>query len=324
MKVLFFSGNSFEGKVGREYQNMRTEFAWMNALDAYHYNTTNLNKLNKEKFDVAIIIVPKKNDTTGDWVKVRKVLTVANIKKWQKQGKIAIMQEGPHWQFQDYTVEEQFWHRNLLITVDTIFAHNEKDKSYFEALTNNTCFTMPSVMILDSVYTAPITKKVDKVIIGGNFCRWYGGYDSYRVAEEFDVPMFAPSMGRKQDDENILPLQHLPYMNWTQWIYNLATFKYAVHLMPTFAAGTFAMNCAFLGIPCIGYNYIDTQRELHPELSVDEGDLKSAVKMAIRLKEDESFYNDCAHKTQELFGKTTSEQEYKKYMESVLNEINSN
>ena len=45
MKVLFFSGNSFEGKVGREYQNMRTEFAWMNALDAYHYNTTNLNKL---------------------------------------------------------------------------------------------------------------------------------------------------------------------------------------------------------------------------------------------------------------------------------------
>ena len=63
MKVLFFSGNSFEGKVGREYQNMRTEFAWMNALDAYHYNTTNLNKLNKEKFDVAIIIVPKKNNS---------------------------------------------------------------------------------------------------------------------------------------------------------------------------------------------------------------------------------------------------------------------
>ena len=56
---------------------MRTEFAWMNALDAYHYNTTNLNKLNKEKFDVAIIIVPKKNDTTGHWAKVREVLTKA-------------------------------------------------------------------------------------------------------------------------------------------------------------------------------------------------------------------------------------------------------
>ena len=324
MKILFFSGNDFKGKVGRDYQNMRTEFAWMNALDAYHYNTTMLNRLNKESFDLAIIIVPKKSDKTGAWKKIREILTVANIKKWQKKGKIAIMQEGPHWQFQDYRVEEQFWHRNLLITVDTIFAHNEKDKSYFEALTNNKCYTMPTVMILDTVYTAPLTKKVDKVIIGGNFCRWYGGYDSYRVAEELDVPMFAPSMGRKRDDENILPLQHLPYMNWTQWIYNLATFKYAVHLMPTFAAGTFAMNCGFLGIPCIGYDYIDTQRDLHPQLSVAEGDLSAAVQMAKRLKEDENFYNECAHQCQELFGKKMSEQQYKKYMEDVLNEINSN
>ena len=37
------------------------------------------------------------------------------------------MQEGPHWYFQDYTMEEQIWWYNTLTEFDMLFAHNDKD-----------------------------------------------------------------------------------------------------------------------------------------------------------------------------------------------------
>jgi len=39
--------------------------------------------------------------------------------------------------------------------------------------------------------------------------------------------------------------------------------------MLTIAAGTFSLNCAYFGIPCIGNEKVDTQRLCFPELSVD-------------------------------------------------------
>ena len=59
--------------------------------------------------------------------------------------------------------------------------------------------------------------------------------------------------------------------------------------MRTSAAGTFALNCARLGIPCIGYNDIDTQNTCFPLLSVNNGDVHSAKKLARRLVDDIEF-----------------------------------
>jgi hypothetical protein len=84
----------------------------------------------------------------------------------------------------------------------------------------------------------------------------------------------------------------------------LSTFKYAVHLMPTVAAGTFSLNCAYFGIPCIGNNKVDTQRLCHPELSVDVNDVEAARKLAIRLRDDSAFYDMCSK---------TALENYKKY-----------
>jgi hypothetical protein len=64
--------------------------------------------------------------------------------------------------------------------------------------------------------------------------------------------------------------------------------------MRTHAAGTFALNCAYLGIPCIGYKGLDTQETLHPELSVNIGDIEKANQLAIKLRDDKEFYNYCS------------------------------
>ena len=135
----------------------------------------------------------------------------------------------------------------------------------------------------------------DATIIGGNFVSWYGGFDSYIVAREIGDPIYAPSMGRKQKQEDAIEdIHYMAYMSWREWISALSQFNIGVHLMRTHAAGTFAMNCAFHSIPCIGYRGLDTQENCHPNLTVDVGDLETAVKLAKRLKSDVGFYDACS------------------------------
>jgi hypothetical protein len=99
-------------------------------------------------------------------------------------------------------------------------------------------------------------------------------------------------------------INHLPRVMWTDWMEQLSSFKYAVHLMPTVAAGTFSLNCAYFGIPCIGNEKVDTQRLCHPDLAVDVEDVEKAVMLAERLRDDKEFYQKCS---------TTSKENYKKY-----------
>ena len=140
-----------------------------------------------------------------------------------------------------------------------------------------------------------IINQIKNIIIGGNFCSWYGGFDSYVVAQEADCPIYIPSMGRKIEGEEQMPnLNHLPYMNWVEWIKTLNNFKYGIHLMRTHPAGTFALNCAYLGIPCIGYEGLDTQEKCHPNLTIKLGDLAMAKEKIIQLKLYKDYYKECS------------------------------
>ena len=276
MKIAFFTEMGFIGKISRTHENMRTEFAWMVALDADHFP---IGHIPTDKYDLGIVIIPKKNPG----------FDIESMRGFSE--KIAVMQEGPNWNWQDYTLDKQVWYYNTLCSADIIFTHNELDRKYYKGLCNhNDVRVMSSLMIHDAVGKLASETRKD-VIIGGNFVSWYGGFDSMIIAKELsrDGNVYAPSMGRKQDLEEQL-VTHLPYMNWKQWIHELNKFKFGVHLMRTHAAGTFALNCAYLGIPCIGYKGLDTQEILHPETTVEIGDLDSARKIAENLRNNEEFY----------------------------------
>jgi len=276
MKIAFFTEMSFMGKISRTHENMRTEFAWMVALDADHFP---IGHIPIDNYDLSIIIIPKKNPG----------FDIESMRGFSK--KIAVMQEGPNWNWQDYTLDKQVWYYNTCCSADVIYTHNELDCKYYKGLCNHSDVrVMPSLMIEDAVGKLDTEERKD-VIIGGNFVSWYGGFDSMIIAKELsnNGNVYAPSMGRKQDLEEQL-VTHLPYMNWKQWIHQLNKFKFGVHLMRTHAAGTFALNCAYLGIPCIGYQGLDTQVILHPETTVEIGDLDSARKIAENLRNDKEFY----------------------------------
>jgi hypothetical protein len=298
MKVAFFTEMGFNGKIPRNHSNMRTEFAWMVALNADHYN---LNQTPKEEYDLGIIITPK---NTPDNVEM------STIKRFCD--KVGIMQEGPFWYFQDYDLSKQITYFNNLMDADIIFAHNQVDVEYFKGLTNhNNIKLLPSLMIEDPIKNITPLNERSGVMVGGNFKSWYGGFDSFMLASSITNEIYSPQMGRRSDGEEQLGITQLPYLEWNEWISELSKRKIGVHMMRTHAAGTFALNCSYLGIPCIGYKGLDTQRILHPELSVDDGDLKTARKLLKRLDTDKEFHTLCSNTTLKNYKEFYHESKFK-------------
>ena len=308
MNICFISENGHNGKLPRNFPNCRTEFAFQIALNADHLNikgllTGNVPYPSKIIYDLAIIILPKKLELYDI------TLLYSTISSFSS--KIAIMQEGPHWYYQDYNYSNQINYFNFLKSVDFILCHNKSDISYFEGMFNKPTFNLQSLMITDTIVPTTETKiNSGYPIIGGSFTSWYSGIDSYMVARNFEKPIYIPSMGRKIENEEQFPdLHHLPYMMWKDWMNTLSQFNVGIHLMRTHAAGTFSLNCAYYGIPCIGYKGLDTQETLFPDLSINIGDIKEANKLALQLKNDSEFYNMISKKSIQLY--------YKHYCEKI-------
>lgn len=300
-KITFITEAQWFGKVLPDNSNMRTEISWMYALNAEHVPLQHCLKVKDQ--DHVFLILPKGelslnmvgvriNDQINPWTKILGSNFIDILKS--NNGKVHYIQEGPTWLFNDYEIVDQFNFYNNLAKCDSIFAHNDFDTKFYKGLfPNKEINVIPSLLIEDQLKDI-VPSPEEKVIIGGNFARWYGGFQSYLVADELGVEKWTQESHAKRENEDQIPdLNHLPRLEWLDWMKGLSHFKYAVHLMPTIAAGTFSLNCAYFGIPCIGNAKVDTQRLCHPLLSVDVEDVESARKLAIALK-DPSFYKECS------------------------------
>jgi hypothetical protein len=308
MKNVFLTEMPFEGKIPNTFTNMRVEFAWMTISDALHVNIWNYKSV--VGFDNVYIIIPKgkfnlsvEGSEIANFVNpVSSLLEQPFIEELkEKNSRIIVVQEGPAEIFNDWGVVEQFNWYTRVSQADAIMCHNQVDKSFYEGLFPHLPVSVIFTKLIDTLIHTITPEPQDKTIIGGNFSRWYGGFQSYVVASEFDNPIWVQSShSRRPNEDSVTNLQHLPRLEWIDWMKELSKFKYAVHLMPTVAAGTFSLNCAYFGIPCIGNRLVDTQRVCFPELSVDVQNVRHARELAIRLKEDSSFYEVCSNRAKEM------------------------
>jgi hypothetical protein len=149
------------------------------------------------------------------------------------------------------------------------------------------------------------------IMIGGNMVSWYGGFDSFMLASSVTDEVYQPKMGRALPNEEQLGINQLPYLQWNDWVKELNKRKMGIHMMRTHAAGTFALNCSYVGIPCVGYEELDTQRILHPNLSVENGDLEKARELVNKLWNDLDFYKENCILTQQLYKERYSEKVFK-------------
>lgn len=328
MRIAFLTEMGFVGKVPANHPNMRTEFAWMHALDADHYNI-HMFDTNLKGYDHVFIIFPKGktflNSEGSVLVKgvnpVSELLRKPLVQKIKDSGNgnVHYVQEGPHWWWNDYEVADQIYFYNFLGSCDSIFTHNTTDVAYYKGLFPNKSIRPIGTLMIDTLIKDIVPVKEHKAIIGGNFARWYGGFESYMVADNFDCEIWAQtSHAMRIGEDSVDGIKHLPRMMWNDWMKSLSKFKYAVHLMPTVAAGTFALNCAYFGIPCIGNEDVDTQLLCHPSLSVEVHDIAMARDLAIRLRDDEDFYNQCSELAREKYQQFYSVESWKKRMENYL------
>ena len=303
MKVAFLTEMGFNGTIPSNHPNMRTEFSWIHALNAVHYPLADYESVSN--YDVVFIIFPKgKLFLSAEGSKIADGVNPASfhldkplVQTLKRENTLVYyIQEGPHWWWNDYEVVDQIRFYNFLGSTDGIFAHNESDVDYYKGLfPAKKVEFIRSLMIEELIKDiAPITE--GKVLIGGNFARWYGGFESYMVASEFDVPIWGQESHAKRINEGGLDnMNHFPRMSWVDWMSEVSKFRYGVHLMPTVAAGTFSLNCGYFGIPVIGNEKVDTQRLIHPFTSIDVGNVKKARELANRLKTDTEFYEVCSN-----------------------------
>ena len=312
MKIGFFSEAGYEGKVPRNHPNMRTDVAWVCALDATHHPIPTLQNLPNNLYDVGIMIIPKKRERLLNYPLLEQYRRVCK--------KVTVMQESYYNYWQDSEIAEQIWYFNFITEMDLIFCHNDVDLSYYSGLTNVRTELLPSLMITDG-----IVRRADKlvdhyndiestfshiqrdIIIGGNWVRDYGGFDSYQVGLEINDDITAVTTGRMKPEEEQV-MKHLPWMLWKEWINTLSNFKYGIQL-GTAAAGTFNLNCSVHGIPCIAYSNSNTQNILHPLTTVELGDMDKAKHIAKKLKNDK-FYNLCSDTTLKRYDLYYSESKF--------------
>ena len=316
IKVGYFTEGGWEGKIQKDSnywdKNMRTDAAWICTLGATHHPILKLNTLPDKFYDIGVVVIPKELDSYINYPIARELKRVCK--------KIGFMQEGSSWYFQSLDIRKQMWFYSIMELVDFVWCHNDIDKEYYEGLLEKPTYINPTLMLEDES-DIPTPDKEDKVIIGGNFVRWYGGFNSYMMALYYDLPIWAPSMGRKNPDEDTLEgLNHLPYLEFRKWIYELAKFKYAIHLIPNTIGGTFSLNCAYLGIPCIGNIHSNTQKLCFPELSIEPHDLKKCKILVNNLK-DKDFYDGIVEKSKKNYHNNFSEHIYIRHMQKVLEEI---
>lgn len=310
MKIAFFTEGGYQGKVPKNNPNMRTDMAWVHALDADHYPIYLIEQLPSNSYDLGIAILPKIKDKIRQLDIAKEMNRICNVS--------SVMQESNYFMWQDESVEDQIWYLNTLSGVDFMFTHNNIDKEYYSGLLNKPCEKLPSVMITDYVKTS--NEKIDAVAIGGNLVAAYRGIDSYMVARELDLPIYAITSGRKKLNEEALGINHIPWTTWLGWMEQLSQFKYGVQF-GIGGAGSFNLNCAYLGIPCIGLKELESQNLCFPDLSIGDVDLKKGKELILKLKNDQDFYNHCSVVAQENYTKyfavdkfyTTVKNIYKKY-----------
>ena len=311
MRIGFFSEAGYEGKVPRNYDNMRTDVAWVCALDATHHPIAKLRSLPDNLYDVGVMILPKNRKPLLDWFPNSVLKEYRRVCK-----KVTIMQESYYNYWQDSPIAEQIWYFNFITEMDLIFCHNDIDLLYYNGLTNVRTELLPSVMITDNIVRR--NEWGDGVIIGGNWVWAYGGFDSYQVGLELTDDITAVTTGRMKPEEEQV-LKHLPWMMWGEWIKTLSQFNVGIQL-GTASAGTFNLNCSFHGIPCIGYSNVNTQDILHPLTTVEVGDIDNAKHIARKLK-DEKFYNLCSETTMKRYETFYTEEIFVKSVKEIMKTI---
>jgi len=298
----------FEGLFPVDYPNLRVLETQLLFLDAYHLPIHKI-LTSDQKYKGDLLFNIGKGGFEKPYIKFlyeNYNNTVEQLKS--KFNKIYIYQDGEIGWWNQVDVKLQVWWYNQLQSFDGILVPNSTDISFYKGLyPNKDIRVIRSVMTDEGLDSTKFKPKENRTIITGPLTREYNGLSQLLLAHNLDMPIDIPPMGESRmpkdswDMATNLGVNYLKYMSWTEWMYNLNRYKIGYMLSTATASGSFALNCAYLGIPCIGDKRADTQSILFPDLAVDVFDNQKALELTLKLKNDLVFYNEVSTKAKELY-----------------------
>ena len=299
-----------EGKFPVDYPYLRVLETQLLFLDAYHLPINKIINSN-QTYDGDLLYNIGKGGFDKPYIKYL-YESCNNIVEHLKSKfpKVYIYQDGEIGWWNQVDVKLQVWWYNQLQAADGIFVPNSDDIPFYEGIfPNSDVKVIRSVMTDEGLDPSQFLPKEDRIIINGPLTMEYNGFSQIILAHNTGMEIDVPPMGESKmpkdswDMASNLGINYLQYMTWDKWMYNLSRYKIGYMLMPAMASGSFALNCAYLGIPCIGWGKADTQKLLFPDLSIDLFDNKRALELTLKLINDNDFYNEVSYKAKEIYAK---------------------
>ena len=298
----------FEGYFPVNYPNLRVLETQLLYLEAYHlpiqkifnegktYKGSLLYNIGKGGFEKPYI-----SDLYHNYHNVVSLLQ-------EKFDEVYIYQDGEIGWWNQVDTRLQAWWYNQLRAANGILVPNSTDIPFYKGLfPDKEIKVIRSVMTDEGLDKTKFKPQENRTIVTGPLTREYNGFSQVLIAHNADMPIDIPPMGESRmpkDSWEMAPnlgINYLNYMSWVDWMYNLSRYKIGYMMSAATASGSFALNCAYLGIPCIGDKRADTQSILFPDLAVDVFDNKKALDLTIKLKNDLDFYIEVSNKAKRLY-----------------------
>ena len=300
----------FEGYFPVNYPNLRVLETQLLYLEAYHlpikkifndgktYKGSILYNIGKGGFEKPYI-----SDLYHNYHNVVSLLQ-------EKFDGVYIYQDGEIGWWNQVDTRLQAWWYNQLRAANGILVPNSTDIPFYKGLfPDKDIKVIRSVMTDEGLDKTKFKPQENRTIVTGPLTREYNGFSQVLIAHNADMPIDIPPMGESRmpkDSWEMAPnlgINYLKYMSWIDWMYNLSRYKIGYMMSSATASGSFALNCAYLGIPCIGDKRADTQSILFPDLAIDVFDNKKALDLTLKLKKDLDFYIEVSNKAKRLYKK---------------------
>ena len=312
----------FEGYFPVNYPNLRVLETQLLYLEAYHlpiqkifnegktYKGSLLYNIGKGGFEKPYI-----SDLYHNYHNVVSLLQ-------EKFDEVYIYQDGEIGWWNQVDTRLQAWWYNQLRASNGILVPNSTDIPFYKGLfPDKEIKVIRSVMTDEGLDKTKFKPQENRTIVTGPLTREYNGFSQVLIAHNADMPIDIPPMGESRmpkDSWEMAPnlgINYLNYMSWVDWMYNLSRYKIGYMMSAATASGSFALNCAYLGIPCIGDKRADTQSILFPDLAIDVFDNKKALDLTLKLKKDLDFYIEVSNKAKRLYKKEFTKEKMLKLLQ---------
>jgi len=216
---------------------------------------------------------------------------------------VLITQESSIFDWFDWHAEEQQLYISILAKAKAFMYHSHFDMEIMKAFCS-TFIKYPGCtnLVID---TPKQFQDGLYALIPNPIKRFQRGMITHKLVVDTvkDMPIYSMRYNPPQNYQLSFPeaytlpgiqlIDRLPSDQWMQLVYGA---KFGVDINREFSGGNCSLEFGSLGVPLIGNEQLDTQRDIFPDISFEFSDY-TGIKQAIhRLNTDEDFYMEVSYK----------------------------